>query len=208
MVVKRKTHSTRLDGLQTCRTACAVQVCPRRVAFERLRLGGSEGPLTERSLQLNGSHHDRITELVIHQQQPESQDRAPPCRRSLWFDRTQRRGWPHTAVKQAMSQCHSHSARYHTTTCQQLPTPQRESLHHAAQPAPFDGLGSHTSLEGLMIHQPNAFRESQLPRVLKVEAPRRVGHSDAFRRGPNRAAPSNTIIPFHTCKLAAGRTDS
>jgi hypothetical protein len=29
---------------------------------------------TERSLQLNGSHHDRITQLVIHQQQPESQE--------------------------------------------------------------------------------------------------------------------------------------
>jgi hypothetical protein len=29
---------------------------------------------TERSLQLNSSHHDRITQLVIHQQQPESQE--------------------------------------------------------------------------------------------------------------------------------------
>ena len=32
---------------------------------------------TERSLQLDGSHHDRITQLVIHQQQPESQDLLP-----------------------------------------------------------------------------------------------------------------------------------
>jgi hypothetical protein len=42
-------------------------------------------------------------------------------------------------------QGHPHIARYHTITCQQLPTPQRES-HHAAHP--FDGLGSHTSLGG------------------------------------------------------------
>jgi hypothetical protein len=29
------------------------------------------------------------------------------------------------------------------------------------------------------------------------------GGTGAFRRGPNRAAPNKTIIPFHTCKLAA-----
>jgi hypothetical protein len=28
-------------------------------------------------LQLYGSHHDRITQLVIHQQQPESQELLP-----------------------------------------------------------------------------------------------------------------------------------
>jgi hypothetical protein len=35
-----------------------------------------------------------------------------------------------------LSQCHTHIARYHTTTCQQLPSPQREYVpqHHAAQP--------------------------------------------------------------------------
>ena len=32
---------------------------------------------TERSLQLYGSHHDRITQLVIHQQQPESHELLP-----------------------------------------------------------------------------------------------------------------------------------
>jgi hypothetical protein len=32
---------------------------------------------TERILQLNGSHHDRITDIVIHQQQPESQKHLP-----------------------------------------------------------------------------------------------------------------------------------
>jgi hypothetical protein len=32
---------------------------------------------TERSLELNGSHHDSITELDIHQQQPESQELLP-----------------------------------------------------------------------------------------------------------------------------------
>jgi hypothetical protein len=33
-----------------------------------------------------------------------------------------------------LSQGHSHIARYNTTTYQQLPTSQREALHHAAQP--------------------------------------------------------------------------
>jgi hypothetical protein len=33
--------------------------------------------LTERSLQVDGSQHDRITQLVIHQQQPESQQLLP-----------------------------------------------------------------------------------------------------------------------------------
>jgi hypothetical protein len=33
-----------------------------------------------------------------------------------------------------LSQGHPHIARYLMTTCQQLPTPQRETLHHAAQP--------------------------------------------------------------------------
>ena len=32
---------------------------------------------TARSLHLDDSHHDRITELVIHQQQPESQEHLP-----------------------------------------------------------------------------------------------------------------------------------
>jgi hypothetical protein len=32
---------------------------------------------TEHSLHLDDSHHDRITELVIHQQQPESQELLP-----------------------------------------------------------------------------------------------------------------------------------
>jgi hypothetical protein len=43
---------------------------PRRVAFEPF---GWMGHHTERSLQLDGSHHDRITQLIIYQQQPESQ---------------------------------------------------------------------------------------------------------------------------------------
>jgi hypothetical protein len=42
-----------------------------------------------------------------------------------------------------LSQGHPHIVRYHTTTCQQLPTPQRVIPRHST---PFDGLGSHTSL--------------------------------------------------------------
>jgi hypothetical protein len=139
MVVKRKTHSTRLDGLQTCRTACAVQVCPRRVAFERLRLGGSEGPLTERSLQLNGSHHDRITELVIHQQQPESQELL---RRPARSRPNPAEGLASHSCEAGLSQGHPHIARCHTSSCQ-LNKP-----HHIQTQTPFDGLGSHTSLGG------------------------------------------------------------
>ena len=38
---------------------------------------------TERSLQLYDYHHDRITQLVIHQQQPESQQLLPDAALAL-----------------------------------------------------------------------------------------------------------------------------
>jgi hypothetical protein len=56
---------------------------------------------TERSLQLDSSQHDRITERVIHQQQPESQELLPVA--ALALRPTPAEGWPHTAVKQ---DCH------------------------------------------------------------------------------------------------------
>jgi hypothetical protein len=63
-------------------------------------LGGGAARVhhTERSLQVHGSHHIRITEIVIHHQQPESQELLPVA--ALAPVRTQRRGWPHTAVQQ------------------------------------------------------------------------------------------------------------
>jgi hypothetical protein len=77
-------------------------------------------------------------------------------------------------------QCHPHIAGYHTTTCQQLPTLQREALH-AAQPLSTGWVHTrHSGVDDIV----SAFRYSQLPRALKVEAPRRVG------RIPSRSKPS------------------
>ena len=90
---------------------------------------GPRGLHTERSLQLDSSHHDRITQLVIHQQQSESQELLP----ALAPVRTQRRGRPHTAVKQ---DCHkvTHTSLVTTrppaSNCQL----RRGSPHHVAQP--------------------------------------------------------------------------
>jgi hypothetical protein len=98
---------------------------------------------TERSLQVYGSHHDRITQLVIYQQQPESQELLPVAAR---FDRTQRRGrgWPHTAVKQVCRKV-THTSlvtiRPPASSCQL-----RRGSHPPRRSTPFDGLGSHTSL--------------------------------------------------------------
>jgi hypothetical protein len=87
---------------------------------------------TERSLQLDSSQHDRITERVIHQQQPESQELLPVA--ALALRPTPAEGLASYSCEAGLSQGNPHIARYHTTTCQQLPTPQREALHHAAQP--------------------------------------------------------------------------
>ena len=77
MVVKRKTRNEgnthhapvvpRVQPLLKCAPSCCVRT-------ESLM---DERHHTERSLQLDGSHHDRITQLVIHQQQPESQELLP-----------------------------------------------------------------------------------------------------------------------------------
>jgi hypothetical protein len=79
--------------------------------------------LTERCLQLDGSQHDRITQLVIHQQQPESQQLLPVAARAS----TERRGLASHSCEAGLSQGHPHIAGYHTATCQQLSTPQRHS---------------------------------------------------------------------------------
>ena len=64
---KRGIHTTHLSY----RLYSLCSSVPRRVAFEPLWMDTSALRHTERSLQLDGSHHDRITQLVIHQQQPE-----------------------------------------------------------------------------------------------------------------------------------------
>ena len=89
MVVKRNTRNEgnthhppvvpRVQPLLKCAPSCCVRT--ESLMDER-------DHHTERSLQLDGSHHDRITQLVIHQQQPESQELLPVARTPV---RTQRR---------------------------------------------------------------------------------------------------------------------
>ena len=129
MVVKRKTCN---DG-NTHRNPTVPRVQPLLKCARRSRpLDGLDAPRglhTERSLQLDSSHHDRITQLVIHQQQPESQELLP----ALAPVRIQRRGRPHTAVKQDCRKV-SHTSlvtiRPPASSCQL----RRGSPHHVAQP--------------------------------------------------------------------------
>ena len=75
MVVKRMTRN---DG-NTHRKPTVPCVQPLLKCARRSRPldDAPRGLHTERSLQLDSSHHDRITQLVIHQQQPESQELLP-----------------------------------------------------------------------------------------------------------------------------------
>jgi hypothetical protein len=137
-------------------TNVSYHVCSSSVPpFERLRLE-ARGLSLNVALQLNGSLHYRITQLVIHQHQPESQELL---RRRTRSRPNPAEGLASHSCEAGLSQGHPHIARYHTTTCQQLPTPQSTPRSSST---PFDGLGSHTS-RGWMIQQPHAFRESQLP---------------------------------------------
>jgi hypothetical protein len=71
MVAMRKTHHKptvpRVQPLLKCAPSRSVGADGRRASDH----------LTERSLQVDGSQHDRITELVIHPQQPELQQLLP-----------------------------------------------------------------------------------------------------------------------------------
>jgi hypothetical protein len=120
MVVKRKTRNngnthckpvvTRVQPLLKCAPSCRV----------RTPLDGherAEAHHTERSLQLNGSHHNCITQLVIHQQQPESQELLP-VPHSLLSEPNPAEGMASHSCEAGLSQGHPHIARYHTTTCQ------------------------------------------------------------------------------------------
>jgi hypothetical protein len=73
-----------------------------------------------------------------HQQQPDSQELL---RRRTRSRPNPAEGLASHSCEAGLSQGHPHIARYHTTTCQQLPTPQRESPTQG-----FRRLGSHTSL--------------------------------------------------------------
>jgi hypothetical protein len=110
---------------------CSLCSSARHVRAEP-QMDEARDHLTERCLQLNDYHHDRITQLGIHQQQPESQELLPVA--ALLFDPVVREGLASHSCAAGLSQGHPHIAHYHTTTYQQLPPPQRETLHHAAQP--------------------------------------------------------------------------
>jgi hypothetical protein len=90
MVVKRNTHN-KGNTLHRIPVVPRVQPLLKRAPSYRVRTprtydGRSEAHHTERSLQLDSSHHDRITQLVIHQQQPESQELLPVAALALSTD--------------------------------------------------------------------------------------------------------------------------
>ena len=141
MVVKRKTRSEDMPCLNHIvpRVQPLLSV-PRRVHADPLRCEARATTLNADCSWTAPSTTTCITELVIHQQQPESQQShssSSQLPKSPHSDRTQRRGsgWPHTCSCEAgLWQGHPHIARYHTTTCQQLPSPQRETLNPGTTP--------------------------------------------------------------------------
>jgi hypothetical protein len=141
MVVKRNTRNegntyTRRNPVVPRPQPLLERAPSYRVQTPRMSDERSEARHTERSLQLDSSQHDRITQLVIHQQQPESQQLLPVA--ALAPARTHRGGWPHTAVKQDCRKVtHTSLVTGHATTSQQLRTLQREALH-PRRLTPFD----------------------------------------------------------------------
>ena len=82
LVVKRKTRN---NG-NTRHTNLSYRVCSLcSVSRRSHRIIGRSSALrhTERSLQLYDYHHDRITQLVIHHHQPESQQLLPDAALAL-----------------------------------------------------------------------------------------------------------------------------
>jgi hypothetical protein len=148
MVVKRITRN-KGNTRHTCRTACAAfaQVCP---------VVSRSNPLDGWATTLNVacSWTAPITTVSHSSSSVSSNQSHRSCSQSphsLRPNPAEGEGLASHSCEAGLSQGHPLIARYHTTTCQQLPTPQRESLHHAAQ-TPFDGLGLHTSLVGWMIY--------------------------------------------------------
>ena len=72
-VVKRKTRNTH----HTLVVLCVQPLLKCNSLRSHPLVWMRSGHAAEYSLHLDDSHHDRITELVIHQQQPESQELLP-----------------------------------------------------------------------------------------------------------------------------------
>jgi hypothetical protein len=140
MVVKRNTRNEgnthripvvpRVQPLLKC--APSYRVRTPRTYDER-----SEAHHTERSLQLYSSQHDRITQLVIHQEQPESQELLSVA--ALAPSRPNpAEGLASRSCEAGQSQGHPHTTRYHEATCQQLPTLQKDRGTPPRRSTPFD----------------------------------------------------------------------
>ena len=131
MVVQR---NTRNDGntAYTCRTACAAfaQVCP---------VVRTESLMGERSAATLNVACSCTTPTMTVSQSSSSISRSQSHRSSSQLPHSLRpnpaegEGLASHSCEAGLWQCHPHIACYHTTTCQQLPTLQREALH-AAQP--------------------------------------------------------------------------
>ena len=146
MVVKRNTRNEgsthrnptvpRVQPLLKCATSCRV----RTLWMD----GGARGHHTERCLQVNGSHHDRITQLVIHH--PQSSHSS--CSQLPHSLRPNPAEGGEAGLTQLGSRTVARSPTHRSLQYDHLPaaansaegdTPPRRST-------PFDGLGSHTSL--------------------------------------------------------------
>jgi hypothetical protein len=160
-----------------------------RVQTPRMYDERSEARHTERSLQLDSSQYDRITQLVIHQQQPESQQLLPVA--ALAPARTQRRGWPHTAVKQDCRKV-THTSlvtiRPPASSCQL-----RSGSHSTTPLNPFDGLGrTNHGLDDIAASCPRS-------RVATAACPEGEGTSEGLALGriPSRFKPSCSQQHYH-----------
>jgi hypothetical protein len=114
--------------LPTC--AAFAQVCPVVSRSNPLDGWRSEGPHTERSWTAAITTVSHSSSSISSSQSHSSCSQSPhsgsnPVDEGKWL--------ASHSCEAGLSQGHPPSARYHTTTCQQLPTPQRESLHRAAQ---------------------------------------------------------------------------
>ena len=133
---------------QSCRTrVCSLcSSVPVLLAQNRILWRSGRVHHTERSLQVNGSHHIRITQLVIHQQQPESQELLPVAALAP----TEPSGG--AGITQLCSRTVARSPTRRSLPCDHLPAAANsvEDATPQLRSTPFDGLGSHTSLKGCM----------------------------------------------------------
>ena len=160
MVVKRKDTQY---GVRRS-TNVSYHVCSSRVPpFERLRLE-ARGLSLNVALQLNGSLHYRITQLVIHQHQPESQELL---RRRTRSRPNPAEGLASHSCEAGLSQCHPHIARYHTTTCQQLAN-SAEGVTPPRRSTPFNGLRSYKPVRFMGVDQQHIMPAFEVVAFLQV----------------------------------------